>query len=119
MTEPTTAALRQLRRRQLRTLTRAARMLEAITNEETGLHPEEPETEIRPGDLVQIRSTADRTFGGMVVRVTKATAAEIRGYLLRPHRGGNEEAWQRLNYCDVQKCGALLWPESEWGNRKW
>jgi hypothetical protein len=117
MTEPTTHALRKLRSHQLRVLGRAAKLLQTITTEETGRPMDAPENEIHPGDLVQIRTTADATFGGMVVRVTKTTAAEIRGYLLCPHRGGNQEAWRRLKYSDIEKCGSLLWAEAEWGKR--
>ena len=115
---PTTAA-RKLRLDQIRVLTRATDMLRAIATDEFGELLDAPEKDIRPGDLVQIRPEADPIMGGMVVRVTKATPDAIRGYMLRPHRGGSQQAWSTLHYSDVQKAGRLFWPEAEWGMRQY
>jgi hypothetical protein len=76
--------------------------------------------ELAPGDVVQIRPSADRTFGGMLAAVTKAEPYELRAYALRPHRGGCAEAWLKLNHCDVERIGRMLWPpESRFALRRW
>lgn len=69
------------------------------------------------GDLVQLRSTADPVFGGLVLRVTQSRTLGVRGYLLVPHRGGCRDAWQRLKHCEYERVGRVRWPEAEWGFR--
>ena len=64
---------------------------------------------IDAGDIVQIRPSADRVFGGMLVSVMKADAFTLRGYLLRPHRGACREAWLKLNPCEVLRVGPALY----------
>jgi hypothetical protein len=76
--------------------------------------------EIAPGDLVQIRPSADRPFGGMVAAITRAEPYHLRAYLLRPHRGACAEAWLKLKQCEVEKVGRMLWPpESQFALHKW
>jgi hypothetical protein len=76
--------------------------------------------EVAPADLVQIRPSADPVFGGMLVAVTRADSAQVRGYLLRPHRGGCREAWLRLNHCEVERVGRMAWPpDSDFAMRRW
>jgi hypothetical protein len=92
-----------------------AHALRAILRRE--LSPAPPtssaEADIDAGDVVQIRPFADQTFGGMLLVVTKAGPYELRGYLLRPHRGGCREAWMRLKHCEVERIGRGLWPSAE------
>jgi hypothetical protein len=71
--------------------------------------PEEP-PELSPGDVAQIRPFADSTFGGMLAVITKAEPYELRGYLLRPHRGGCRQAWLRLKHCELTRVGRAVWP---------
>jgi hypothetical protein len=71
---------------------------------------DEPAPDIAAGDVVQIRPFADHAFGGMLAMVMKAEPYQLRGYLLRPHRGGCREAWLRLHYCDVERIGRSFWP---------
>lgn len=77
----------------------------------------EPVEPAAPGDLVQIRPTADPVFGGLMLRVTQTRDFGLAGYLLIPHRGGNREAWQRLKHCEYERVGRVEWPEAEWGFR--
>lgn len=76
--------------------------------------------ELAAGDLVQIRPSADRAFGGMLAAITRAEPYQLRAYLLRPHRGGCAEAWLKLKHCEVERVGRMLWPpESAFALRKW
>ena len=76
--------------------------------------------ELAPGDLVQIRPSADRTFGGMVAAITRAEPYQLRAYVLRPHRGGCAEAWLSLKHCEVERIGPMLWrPASAFALRAW
>ena len=70
-----------------------------------------PEHDISRQDIVQIHPHADRTFGGMLVVVTAADPYSVRGYLLRPHRGGCREAWLTWHYSDVERVGRTHWPD--------
>jgi hypothetical protein len=85
--------------------------------------PSPPSTdfqELSPGDVVQIRPSADPAFGGMLAAVTKAEPYQLRAYVLRPHRGGCAEAQLRLHHSDVERVGRMLWPpESAFALRRW
>lgn len=70
---------------------------------------------VMPGDLVQIRPSADPVLGGLVMRVTKAIGKEVKGYLLVPHRGGHAEMWQTYSQGEVVRIGRVKWSEAEWG----
>jgi hypothetical protein len=74
-------------------------------------------TSIATGDVVQLKPDADPTFGGTLLRVTRATTWHIEGYLLVPHRGGQPEAWRRFPPSSLSTIGALIYPESAWGFR--
>jgi hypothetical protein len=73
------------------------------------------DAEIRPGDIVQIRPFASPVFGGMLAAITQAAPYELRGYLLRPHRGGCRDAWLRLKHCEVERIGRAFWPADATG----
>jgi hypothetical protein len=73
--------------------------------------------ELRPGDLVQLRPQACRTFGGMLAVVCHAAPQELRGFLLRPHRGGCREAWLRWHHGDVELIGRTQRPQPEFARR--
>ena len=68
-----------------------------------------PEHDISVQDIVQIHPDSDRVFGGMLAVVTASDAYSVRGYLLRPHRGGCREAWLTWHYSDVEKVGRTHW----------
>jgi len=72
---------------------------------------------IAPGDIVQLKPGADPTYGGTLLRVTRATASHIEGYFLLPHRGGQREAWRRFPPSSLSTIGALIHPESAWAFR--
>jgi hypothetical protein len=95
--------------------TNEAASLRAILRRELSPAPPagEPAPDIGAGDVVQIRPFADATFGGMLAVVTKASTYELRGYLLRPHRGGCRDAWMRLKHCEVERIGRGFWPAAE------
>ncbi len=100
---------------EIRALQRYINLIEATYGEGTpGPQPEDLET-IAPGDIVQLKPSADPTFGGLLLRVRKVEP--IRGYLLIPRRGGSLETWMRVKPCEIGKIGALRWPEAEWGFR--
>jgi hypothetical protein len=73
--------------------------------------------ELAAGDVVQIRPTADRTFGGMLALVQQATPHQVRAILLRPHRGGCREAWLRLSPPEVARIGAAAVQHPAFGRR--
>jgi len=99
---------------QIQDLKRFVLALEAVYSRgNPGPQPEETEA-IAAGDIVQIRPSADPTFGGLVFRVGRLDDY-VHGYLLVPHRGGCKEAWLRYKPCEVGKLGTLRWPEAEWG----
>jgi hypothetical protein len=86
--------------------------------EETfGSAPTDQLEAIQPGDIVQLKPSADRVFGGLLLRVKKVDP--IRGYLLIPRRGGSLETWTRCKACEVDRIGGLRWPEAAWGFRGW
>jgi hypothetical protein len=73
---------------------------------------------IAAGDVVQLHPAADRTFGGMLALVTRAAPYELRAVLLRPHRGGCQEAQLRLSPANVQRIGrASSCPTSNFARR--
>jgi len=86
-----------------------------LTPEETRvlrglLHRERARTAARhlaAGDVAQIRPQADPLFGGMLFATTQVHGDRIRGYLLRPHRGGCHEAWLTLKPTDLQRIGRM------------
>lgn len=76
--------------------------------------------DVAPGDLVQLQPLADRTFGGMLMYVAQVYSPhELRGFLLRPHRGGCRESWHRAKPTDVVRIGPTLWPDPEFARRRW
>lgn len=79
--------------------------LRAILAREAAPPTEGPDA-IAPGDVVEIRPTADRTYGGMLALITQAKPHQVRAILLRPHRGGCREAWLTLSPPEVAKIGA-------------
>lgn len=48
---------------------------------------------IQPGDVVQLRPGADRTWETSLLLVMDTYQGRVRGQILRPHRGGCREAW--------------------------
>ena len=76
-----------------------------------------PALPFMPGDIVQIQPLADQTFGGMLVEVCQASPYELRGFLLRPHRGGCRQAWLRLKPVEVERIGRTYWPDPEFARR--
>jgi hypothetical protein len=73
--------------------------------------------ELAAGDVAQIRPFADAAFGGMLYQVCQVTPYELRGFLLRPHRGGCREAWLRLKHCQLERIGRVFWPDPEFARR--
>jgi hypothetical protein len=85
--------------------TQEANSLRAILRRELSPAPAAPAEDIGAGDVVQTRPFADPTFGGMLAVITAAGPYELRGYLLRPHRGGCRDAWLKLKHCEVERIG--------------
>lgn len=67
--------------------------------------------------VVQLKPSADPVFGGLLMRVQDSELNLLRGYLLRPHRGGCREAWWKARPGDVDYVGRVIWPEAAWGFR--
>lgn len=86
-------------------LERALQLLAAMAK------PAELETTVQPGDIAQIYPTSDPDFGGLCVRITRASPYEVRGYLLMPHRGGCQEAWYRFHQRDLLRIGRAAFPD--------
>ena len=66
---------------------------------------------IAAGDVVQLAPLADAKFGGMLAVICQTGPAQLRGFLLRPHRGGCREAWLTLTHTDVIRIGTTRWPD--------
>ena len=79
--------------------------------------PDCPPPPIAVGDVVQIQPLADRAFGGMLLQVCQTLDYELRGFLLRPHRGGCRQAWLRLKPPEVERIGRVCWPDPEFARR--
>jgi hypothetical protein len=90
--------------------TQVLRSLLARATEQPATTAPEEAPDLSPGDIAQIRPFADREFGGMLAVITKAEPYELRGYLLRPHRGGCRGAWLRLKHCELTRIGRAVWP---------
>ena len=67
--------------------------------------------EIAPGDVVQLRPGADRTWECSLLLVTQVVDGEVRGQILRPHRSGVREAWGRYSPAEVVLVGRTPYPE--------
>jgi hypothetical protein len=90
--------------------TRVLRALLARAAEQPAAILPADEPDLSRGDIAQIRPFANPNFGGMLTLITKVEPYELRGYLLRPHRGGCRDAWLRLKHCELQRVGRLTWP---------
>ena len=66
---------------------------------------------------MQLHPLADSTFGGMLALITQAGPHQLRGFLLRPHRGGCREAWLRLPPTAVERIGPARWPNPPFARR--
>jgi len=73
----------------------------------------EPRTDDLHDCIVQLKPSADRTFGGALFRVTKAETETVHGYFLTAHRGGRRAAWRRLKRCEFHVVGRAKYPEAE------
>lgn len=69
------------------------------------------------GDLAQIHPLAHPTFGGMLIWIAQIGDRQVRGSLLRPHRGGCREAWLSLPPTSVELIGRIHWPDPEFTRR--
>ena len=74
--------------------------------------------ELSSGDIAQIRPLSDRTLGGLLFFVTQALPYQVRGYLLRPHRGGCREAWLSFHHGDLERIGRPYFPAPEFSRRR-
>ena len=73
-------------------------------------HTEATET-IVPGDVVQIRPGADRTWESSLLIVGHVDGYKVRGPILTFHRGGCREAWGRYSRAELVRIGRLPYPE--------
>lgn len=95
-----------------------ANALRALLAREASAAPVDAEySDLAAGDVAQIRPFADTAFGGMLVQICQAGPYELRGFLLRPHRGGCREAWLRLKHCQLERIGRTYWPDPEFARR--
>jgi hypothetical protein len=88
-----------------------------LARESTAATPADYFQDLAAGDIAQIRPLADATFGGMLFQVATAGPYELRGFLLRPHRGGCRDAWIRLKHCQLERIGRTWWPDPEFARR--
>jgi hypothetical protein len=72
-----------------------------------------------PGDLAQLQPGSCSTFGGMLLQIGEVYSPyELRGWFLRPHRGGCREAWHRANPAELVRIGRVAWPDPEFSRRR-
>ena len=86
---------------------------DAVTNGHAPALDEIPKVDSR--EIVQLKSTADPVFGGLLLRVKEWLPDAVRGYLLVAHRGGCREAWWTAKHCQIEPIGRLKSPEAEFG----
>jgi hypothetical protein len=65
---------------------------------------------IAPGDVVQLRPGADRTWESSLLLVADTQGGRLRGAILRPHRGGCREAWYTFTSPEVLRVGNAPYP---------
>jgi hypothetical protein len=90
-------------------------LLRALLTRES--QPDGEYTDLAAGDVAQIRPFADEAFGGMLVQIARVEPHELRGFLLRPHRGGCRDAQLRLKHCQLERIGRVCWPDPEFARR--
>lgn len=72
----------------------------------------ESPNKVNVGDVVQLRPGADSHWGTSLLLVGQVRdSGEIRGTILRPHRGSWKDAWYRYTPPEVAKIGRSLFPE--------
>lgn len=86
---------------------------DAVTNDQVPALDEIPQADSRL--IVQLKSTADPVFGGLLLRVKEWLPDAVRGYLLVAHRGGCRQAWWTAKHCQIEPIGRLKSPEAEFG----
>lgn len=74
---------------------------------------------INAGDVVQLRPGADPHWETSLMLVTQANAHQVRGQILRPHRGGCREAWGNYSTPEVARVGAAPYGEPAPDIRSW
>jgi hypothetical protein len=67
-----------------------------------------------PGDLAQIRTDVDDTFGGALFLVTAVHGRDITGFPWRAHRGACREAWWTMRPPELLRIGRLRYQPSRW-----
>jgi len=65
---------------------------------------------IAPGDVVQLRPGASRTWETSLLLVGSVDH-RIRGTILQHHRGGCREAWATFSPAEVDRVGRLTFPQ--------
>ena len=74
---------------------------------------------IQPGDVVQLRPGTDRTWETSLLLVCQANSHQVRGPILRPHRGGCREAWAKYSAAEVVRIGPAPFGEPAPDIRSW
>lgn len=77
----------------------------------TGGHPADALT---PGDVAQLRPGASATWDTSLFLVCQANRHQVRGQILRPHRGGCRLAWSTFT-----PPGPALYPAPPLAIRAW
>lgn len=103
--------------RRMLTPTESALLRALLAREATSQAAPLEYSDLAAGDVAQIRPFADAAFGGMLVQITAAEPYELRGFLLRPHRGGCRDAQLRLKHCELERIGRSYWPDPEFARR--
>jgi hypothetical protein len=66
---------------------------------------------ITPGDVLQLRPGASRTWETSLLLTMQADAHQVRAQVLRPHRSGCREAWASFSPAEVARIGRAPFPE--------
>jgi hypothetical protein len=75
---------------------------------------------ITPGDVVQLRPGASRTWDSSLLLVCQITShGRVRGQILRPHRSGCREAWAEYSAPELARIGRAPYPEPPLNLRGW
>lgn len=75
---------------------------------------------LTPGDVVQLRPGASRTWETSFLLVCQITSrGRVRGQVLRPHRSGCREAWAEYSMPELARIGRAPFPEPAPDVRAW
>lgn len=94
-------------------------LLRSLLTREAATAPPSSAATIAAGDLVQLRPGADATWETSLLLVHQVAGDQLRGAIMRPHRGGCREAWAKYSTAEVERVGRVTYAEPAADIRAW